>query len=39
MIDEELATPPSSDKPLIDSVTTRATPCPTDPPESEETLP
>lgn len=29
----------SEPKPLVDSVTTRATPCPEDPPDSEETLP
>jgi hypothetical protein len=39
MLEEELATPPAHDKPVVDSATTRATPCPIDPPESEETLP
>lgn len=37
--EEQVATPLSEAKPLIDSITTRATPCPLDPPETEETLP
>jgi hypothetical protein len=36
---DELATPPAAEKPIVDSITTRATPCPSDPPDTEETLP
>lgn len=40
LIDQHVKeTDPSKPKPLIDSKTTGAMPCPVDPPEAEETLP